>query len=56
MELIDKLQSELAPDTFKPRAVYDGRKNMFSPKQLPLGPTNSKEVRHATSHMFPSVI
>ena len=56
MELIAKLQNELAPDVFKPRAVYDGRKNMFSPRQLPLGPTNSKEVRHATFDMFPSVI
>ena len=56
MKLIAKLQNELAPDVFNPRAVYDGRKNMFSSRKLPLGPTDSKEVRHATFHMFPSVV
>ena len=34
MDLIHHLQSEIAPDVFTPRAVYDGRKNLFSAKTL----------------------
>ncbi|KAF5387029.1 hypothetical protein D9615_002113 [Tricholomella constricta] len=41
--LIKKLQMEVAPDVFTPSAVYDGRKNMFAARELPLGPTNSRE-------------
>lgn len=48
MELIARLQNDIAPDVFTPRAVYDGRKNMFAPRALPLGPTGSREVRCAT--------
>lgn len=48
MELIARLQNDIAPDVFTPRAVYDGRKNMFAPRALPLGPTGSREVRYAT--------
>ena len=47
MELIAKLQTEIAPDDFKPRAVYDGRKNLFAPRELPFGGAASKEVSPA---------
>ncbi|KAK2460730.1 hypothetical protein APHAL10511_007200 [Amanita phalloides] len=42
MELIQHMQ-RLHADIFTPQAVYDGRKNMFAPHQLQLGPTNSRE-------------
>lgn len=48
MELIARLQNTIAPEVFTPRAVYDGRKNMFAPRALPLGDTGSKEVCSAT--------
>jgi len=41
--LIKKLQHEVAANVFTPRAVYDGKKNMFAPRELPLGPTHSRE-------------
>jgi len=56
MELIAKLQNEVAPKVFTPRAVYDGRKNLFAPRELPLGDTGSKEVRYLTRHIFSFVI
>jgi eukaryotic translation initiation factor 2C len=43
MELIDHLQKIDAPDVFTPPAAYDGRKNMFAPRELPLGPSGSQE-------------
>jgi len=43
LELIDHLQKIDAPDVFTPPAVYDGRKNMFAPRELPLGPNGSQE-------------
>ena len=54
MELIARLQSEIAPEIFTPRAVYDGRKNLFARRVLPLGPTDSKEVGGAFSHISSS--
>ncbi|KAG5651697.1 hypothetical protein H0H81_007756 [Sphagnurus paluster] len=42
--LIKKLQHEVAANIFTPAAVYDGRKNMFSTRNLALGNTNSREV------------
>ncbi|KAL0575953.1 hypothetical protein V5O48_006023 [Marasmius crinis-equi] len=36
MEIIGALQSRAAPEVFTPRAVYDGRKNMFAARELPL--------------------
>ena len=54
MELIARMQTELAPDVFTPRAVYDGRTNLFAPRRLPLGDTDSREVRRAARHNFPS--
>ena len=44
MEIIKRLQTVAAPDVFTPRAVYDGRKNMFAPRKLPLGPNDTREV------------
>jgi eukaryotic translation initiation factor 2C len=34
MDLITALQTRVAPDVFTPRAVYDGRKNLFAAKEL----------------------
>lgn len=47
MDLIKHLQENVAPGIFTPRAVYDGRKNMFSaePLRLPGVDGNSGEVR-----------
>ena len=42
--LIKKLQCEVAKDVFTPKAVYDGRKNLFATHELALGPNNSREV------------
>src|ERR1700722_2661505 len=44
MELIEQLQTVIAPQIFSPRAVYDTRKNLFSCHPLKLGPSNSQEV------------
>ncbi|KAJ1305975.1 hypothetical protein OPQ81_010690 [Rhizoctonia solani] len=35
-ELIRALQERVAPAVFTPRAVYDGRKNLFASRRLPL--------------------
>lgn len=35
MELVKHLQEVIAPQVFTPRAVYDGRKNLFSIRELP---------------------
>ena len=43
MDLITRLQT-IENAVFTPRAVYDGRKNMFAVRELPFGPTNSREV------------
>ena len=45
MKLIQHMQ-RLHTDVFTPQAVYDGKKNMFAPRRLPLGATNSQEVCH----------
>lgn len=42
--LISHLQTVIASNIFTPRAVYDGKKNMWAATELALGPTNSKEV------------
>ena len=52
MELIARLQNTIAPEVFTPRAVYDGRRNLFAPRRLPLGPTGTKEVCTVTRHVF----
>ena len=43
MVLIKKLQCEVAPEIFTPRAVYDGRKNIFASHELALGTSNARE-------------
>ena len=54
MELFKALQEIVAPTVFTAPASYDGRKNVFSMYQLPLGPTDSREVRvpTCTEHYF----
>jgi len=43
MELLRSLQEEEAT-TFSPKVVYDGRRIIFSVRELPLGSTDSKKV------------
>jgi eukaryotic translation initiation factor 2C len=43
MALIKTLQTQVAPQIFTPRAVYDGRKNMFAIRELPFGGSSSQE-------------
>ncbi|TFK43467.1 argonaute-like protein [Crucibulum laeve] len=43
MALIKELQTTVAPAIFTPRAVYDGRKNMFAIRELPFGDSKSQE-------------
>ncbi|KAG9317399.1 argonaute-like protein [Chiua virens] len=43
MMLIRHLQTVDAPDVFTPPAVYDGRKNMFSPRELPFSPSTESQ-------------
>ena len=43
MEIVEALQTKAAPEVFNPRVVYDGRKNIFSPRLLPF-PSGSQEV------------
>ncbi|KZT39639.1 argonaute-like protein [Sistotremastrum suecicum HHB10207 ss-3] len=38
MELVTRLQTVVAKEIFTPRAVYDGRKNLFAARELPFGP------------------
>ena len=35
MQIMHALQTETAPEIFTPRAAYDGRKNLFSIRELP---------------------
>lgn len=42
MELVKILQAS-QPTIFTPLVVYDGRANIFAPRRLPLGDTNSRE-------------
>ena len=35
MEIITRLQNDIAPDVFTPRAAYDGRKNLYAARELP---------------------
>jgi len=44
MEIIKHLQTVAAPQIFTPRAVYDGRKNMFAVRELPFGESGIQEV------------
>ncbi|KAG9100456.1 hypothetical protein FRC06_004126 [Ceratobasidium sp. 370] len=42
MDLIRVLQERIAPTVFTPRAVYDGRKNLFASRRLPLSGGDSQ--------------
>jgi eukaryotic translation initiation factor 2C len=44
MDIIKELQTVVAPTIFTPRAVYDGRKNMFAVRELPFGDSNFFEA------------
>jgi eukaryotic translation initiation factor 2C len=44
IKVIQHLQTQVAPEIFDPVAAYDGRKNMFAARDLPLGPTDSGSV------------
>ncbi|KAJ4477407.1 argonaute-like protein [Lentinula aciculospora] len=43
MDLIRALQARIAPDIFTPPGVYDGRKNFFNARRLPLGSEDCRE-------------
>ncbi|CCO36189.1 Protein argonaute 1A Short=OsAGO1a [Rhizoctonia solani AG-1 IB] len=42
LDLIRALQERVAPAIFTPRAVYDGRKNLFASRRLPLAGGDNK--------------
>ncbi|KAF7975299.1 hypothetical protein HWV62_10070 [Athelia sp. TMB] len=41
IELVDLLQTEIAPTVFQPKALYDGRSILFAPRQLRLPDGNA---------------
>lgn len=51
MDLMRRLQEHVAPQIFTPRVVYDGRKNVFSARELPFE-NGTQEVRHGTFYHF----
>jgi eukaryotic translation initiation factor 2C len=44
MDLIRILQERIAPNVFTPRVVYDGQKNIFASRRLPLSGGDSQTV------------
>ncbi|KAF8756522.1 argonaute family [Rhizoctonia solani] len=42
LDVIRTLQEQVAPTIFTPRAVYDGRKNLFASRRLPLSSRDGK--------------
>lgn len=48
MDLIKELQTVVAPQTFTPPGVYDGRKNLFAVRELPFGGSGSQEVKQTS--------
>ncbi|KAG6844544.1 hypothetical protein H0H87_006028 [Tephrocybe sp. NHM501043] len=40
--LMKALEDQVAPEIFTGKTVFDGKKNLFAPFELPLGPTNSR--------------
>lgn len=50
MKIIDALQTQVAPGVFTPRAVYDGRKNLFAIREL--FPDGSQQVRVSLYKLF----
>ncbi|KAF8197479.1 argonaute-like protein [Pholiota molesta] len=55
MELFDRLQKVVAPQVFAIPAVYDGRKNAFTMKPLPLGPTDSATFNITLERTGPAI-
>ncbi|KAK7061790.1 hypothetical protein R3P38DRAFT_3490883 [Favolaschia claudopus] len=53
MDLIRRLQFDIAPQTFSPRGVYDGRKNLFCIQKLPFS-TGSQQFDVTLSDASPS--
>ncbi|KAK6974964.1 hypothetical protein R3P38DRAFT_3238453 [Favolaschia claudopus] len=53
MDLIRRLQFDIAPQTFTPRGVYDGRKNLFCIQKLPFS-TGSQQLDVTLSDGSPS--
>ncbi|OBZ76133.1 Protein argonaute-2 [Grifola frondosa] len=53
MEIINHLQTVVYPEVFTPRAVYDGRKNLFAVRKLPLGDSDSREFSVSLSTATP---
>ncbi|KAG6333722.1 hypothetical protein ID866_5365 [Astraeus odoratus] len=49
MDLVHHMMSVEAVDIFTPPAAYDGRKNLFAPRELPLGPSGSQEFNVSLS-------
>lgn len=47
MDMIQKLQEQVAPEIFTPRCAYDGRKNMYTTRKLPL-PDGKQSVRYSS--------
>ncbi|KAF9065094.1 hypothetical protein BDP27DRAFT_1332495 [Rhodocollybia butyracea] len=43
MDIIKACQERCAPDVFTPPGSYDGRKNFFAARRLPLGPEDTRE-------------
>ncbi|RDX47695.1 argonaute-like protein [Lentinus brumalis] len=54
MEIIKRLQTVIAPEVFTPRVVYDGRKNIFASRRLPLGPADTREFSFTLTDSAPS--
>jgi eukaryotic translation initiation factor 2C len=52
MDIIKQLQYVVAPSIFTPRAVYDGRKNMFAARELPFGENHIQEVHALHEYML----
>jgi hypothetical protein len=56
MRLIKALQDDIAPHIFADaRAVFDGRKNMFTPAELNLGP-DSQAQREVGQHFSSTIV
>ena len=49
-ELFQILQ-DTERDIFNPKVAYDGKKNVFSPRELPLGESGSREAMLLSIHL-----
>lgn len=53
MEIVQKLQLEVAPELFRPQAVFDGKKNLFAFHNVLGRAENQKSVRHSSTLLNP---